>query len=445
MGRAAARKKSRIAERRSAENKKTGASPAVIGVLHGLRAGAQESPVLSALRLNRGENIYLLCFGVYFVYCFLRTTVIPLPVVLINAMKYSAPVFGIIICSKLLIFDVDTKRDLLTVLLQLLVGLGVTAASTCIGELCDLTVYWLLLIGARNVDFRLIARTALSISLPMLISVTVLSVCGVLNDLVYVVNETSRHSFGIIYPTDYAAHWFFCGALWFLLRNGRLKWYELAVFVALTAFLFVFCEAKLDCICMLLLTAAGLLLNYKWAQKAVLRVRWGFVPCFLIFAAAAFGISIMYSSHAPLREYLEASFNTVHSRFRIAHEMLLQHPFSLFGESMAEIGNGGSLVALSEKEYTFIDISYIKIYIRCGAVVFAGLMALLTRFVFTRAAAKDAAALTVMAIVALNCMMAHHLIDFAYNVPLLMLFAQLGTNEKTAPGCTLPEQKQKKR
>ena len=174
---------------------------------------------------------------------------------------------------------------------------------------------------------------------------------------------------------------------------------------------------------MLLLTAAGLLLNYKWTEKSVLRLRWTFVAVFLFFAAAAFILSIIYSPGLPLREYLNARFNTIHSRFRIAYEMLCNYPFSFFGASFCEIGNGGSTVEPSKSQYSFIDISYIKIYIRAGVIIFAGLMFLLTRFMYKRAKAKDAATLVVMSIIAMNCFVAHHLLDFSYNVFLLMLFA----------------------
>ena len=395
----------------------------VLDLLMQLRKKVEESTILSRLKLNNGSNIFLVCFAVFFLYGFLRTTVIPLPVILITMMKYSAPAFGLIIWFKILVFDVNTKRDLVNVVLLQMLGMVVAIYATNIGELDNLTVYWLMIIGARNVDFRRIARLALLISVPVLVAVTLLSVTGVITDLVYFPDISPRHSFGIIYPTDYAAHWFFAASLWFWLKNGRLKWYEISVFIALTAFLFVFCKPRLDCICMLLLTAAGLLLNYKWTEKSVLRLRWTFVAVFLFFAAAAFILSIIYSPGLPLREYLNARFHTIHSRFRIAYEMLCNYPFSFFGASFCEIGNGGSTVEPSKSQYSFIDISYIKVYIRAGVIIFAGLMFLLTRFMYKRAKAKDAATLVVMSIIAMNCFVAHHLLDFSYNVFLLMLFA----------------------
>ena len=382
--------------------------------------------ILAKLRLNNGDNIYLICFAVYFLYTLMRTSVITLPSALIVFMNNSVSLFFIVLWMKILVFDIRDKKDFVRIIIPQILGMWVAVASVTSGQFADLGIYYMMLIGARNVDFRKIALTALYIAVPVLVALTLLASFGVIKDLLYIEAGTYRHSFGIIYPTDYGAHWFFAACLWFWLRKGKLRWYDICIFLALSGFLFVMCKAKTDGVCIVLLAVAGLLLNIKPVENAVFKLKWLWISSFALFALLSFALCLTYLQWSSVWDFINTHINFSFSlRFKFGRDALSRDPFTLFGTLVIERGNGGDVRCPSFEEYTFIDNSYVKVYIRAGVIVFVGLIALLTRFLYKRAAAKDAAALVMMTVIAVNCVMAHHLVDFSYNVPLLMMFAYL--------------------
>ena len=357
--------------------------------------------ILAKIRLNNGDNIYLICFAVYFLYTLMRTSVITLPSALIVFMNNSVSLFFIVLWMKILVFDIRDKKDFVRIIIPQILGMWVAVASVTSGQFADLGIYYMMLIGARNVDFRKIALTALYIAVPVLVALTLLASFGVIKDLLYIEAGTYRHSFGIIYPTDYGAHWFFAACLWFWLRKGKLRWYDICIFLALSGFLFVMCKAKTDGVCIVLLAVAGLLLNIKPVENAVFKLKWLWISSFALFALLSFALCLTYLQWSSVWDFINTHINFSFSlRFKFGRDALSRDPFTLFG-------------------------TLVKVYIRAGVIVFVGLIALLTRFLYKRAAAKDAAALVMMTVIAVNCVMAHHLVDFSYNVPLLMMFAYL--------------------
>ena len=176
----------------------------------------------------------------------------------------------------------------------------------------------------------------------------------------------------------------------------------------------------------MLLAVAGLLLNIKPVENAVIKLKWLWISSFALFALLSFALCLTYLQWSSVWDFINTHINFSFSlRFKFGRDALSRDPFTLFGTLVIERGYGGDVRCPSFEEYTFIDNSYVKVYIRAGVIVFVGLIALLTRFLYKRAAAKDAAALVMMTVIAVNCVMAHHLVDFSYNVPLLMMFAYL--------------------
>ena len=110
--------------------------------------------ILAKLRLNNGDNIYLICFAVYFLYTLMRTSVITLPSALIVFMNNSVPLFFIVLWMKILVFDIRDKKDFVRIIIPQILGMWVAVASVTSGQFADLGIYYMMLIGARNVEDR---------------------------------------------------------------------------------------------------------------------------------------------------------------------------------------------------------------------------------------------------------------------------------------------------
>ena len=113
----------------------------------------------------------------------------------------------------------------------------------------------IVILGAKDVRFSRIVRCSFFIGLPILIFAMIASQTGMVEDLVYYRWwGKARHSFGIIYPTDFAAHVFYLMTGYVILRDAKLRWFEYLGIVAASVFVYHFCDARLNT-GMILLTA----------------------------------------------------------------------------------------------------------------------------------------------------------------------------------------------
>ncbi len=81
-------------------------------------------------------------------------------------------------------------------------------------------------------------------------------------------------------------------------------------------------------------------------------------------------------------------------------------------------------------KYFFIDASYVKVLLENGFLMFSLSLFWTTGIQYRLMKHQQLFAMSLMTIIALQCMMEHHLLDMAYNVFLLMLFADLKPDPK---------------
>ena len=84
-------------------------------------------------------------------------------------------------------------------------------------------------------------------------------------------------------------------------------------------------------------------------------------------------------------------------------------------------GNGGSIITPTGDEYNFLDCSYMYILVAWGAVT---LLIIILLYVYAGYRnKKDMYLLYAITIISLNCMIAHHMTDIAYNPFTFMIMA----------------------
>lgn len=103
-------------------------------------------------------------------------------------------------------------------------------------------------LGARNVDFKRIIKIYFYVGMLLLAFVVISAMGGLIRNLVYRRDMTNivRQSFGIAYPTDFAAHVLYLILAYAYLKFGKIKWYDYAVFLAVAVFLVKFSDARLS-------------------------------------------------------------------------------------------------------------------------------------------------------------------------------------------------------
>ena len=299
-------------------------------------------------------------------------------------------------------------------------------ANQRLGELA------LLIVGARGIRFEKILKVHLICIFSALVVTIVLSLTGVIENLIYArVREGGdtvyfRNSFGIASPTDFGAHVFFAACSYAWLRARRISWAELAVVFAAALWLYHLSDARCDVACLVLL-AAGLAYvkvrrlqaqkrgkTYRMARGASFALAGAAVGAALLSLLAAF----LYTEDSPAMVWLNRLLT---KRLELSHEAVTRYPVTLLGQIVKMNGWGGDTAF--HDGYFWIDCSYLYTLLLYGAIVLAIVVAIQTAAGFRQRKLGNWERLGILALVAVQCMVEHHLTEIGYNPFLLLAFA----------------------
>lgn len=405
----------------------------IVNIYTTIRLKIINSKIAEKCHIN-GTTLFCFCFAIAYLYYILNTTlvylwdiysIIPMLSSLINICIY-------VLYFKIIIFDSYNKKDLLTVILPEIICWILVSIASNISGYSDLLIYFIFIISARNVDFRKVALISMIIGSITVVSVTTISIIDIIPDLVY----GSRHSFGFIYPTDYVAHIFFLILTYFWYRKGKLHWYENAVILAIAAITYYFCHTRLDSGCIILLVIFGVLYNCKYGTRIYHKLRYILIYSTPIAAVATILLSIIYNPNYNILVFIDKIFS---HRFSLGHMMMFRHGVTFWGHEVLDVGLGGSLE--KPQEYTYIDISYVRILIKYGILILLLLVAFTTLFLKKSVEKRDYVTAIVFLLITINCMVAQHLIDFSYNIFLFILYAKIDSYEQNKVQEVTPKKK----
>lgn len=363
-----------------------------------------------------GDSLFCFCFVLMYLVDMFKTTMLYnlSHNVYFNMIPY---VIIAIIYFKLLIFDTHDKRQFLRIMLSAsILGIFVSLAAN-FGNNYQLMNIFILVLGAYNTNFRKVALSSVIVGSIFVTSVTLMSIFGLTTDLVY----GNRHSFGFIYPTDYAAHWFFILLAYFWYRKGKLKWFENIICLGIAAFLMYFCRAKLDSGCIVIMVVLGMIYNNQYGMKIYGKFRYVLEYSILFAAVFSIFIALIYTEDNMILNSIPALSIVI--RMQIGHMMLFRHGTTFFGQNVDDYGYGGSLTP--PEEYNYIDVSYVRILIKSGIFILLLLVIAFTLFLRKRIKQKDYVTVIVFLLIAINCMVAQHMLEISYNIFLLIILANL--------------------
>lgn len=371
--------------------------------------------------LTNGETLYLFIIFLYAAYLILQTTMFPVKGYLQEDYIWTIVFVGIVFKALVL----DEWRYTEAILAVLLVGIGMIVDYFGGVNLPFCQV--MLIIGAKNVDYRKILSVHLSVRLVVVVSAVFASMTGIIENLQYIRKGEIRNSFGIVYPTDFGAQLFF-GYLTFLAitHSVRRVWHWLAG-LTLAWFIYVYCGARWNAgmlvACVLgfiLLEGEGLKKRKKHCDFALL---WGSILSVPVIAGVTAANIRMSGLKQEFLQWMIRYFDSYGSRMEISTRMLRRYPISLWGQSVQMQGFGGD-VTLPDTivEMTFLDISYVNILLRFGIVFSAALFVVYVCICLRYRCRREI--LLILILVALSGFMEHHIFELAYNPFFLLLFAK---------------------
>ena len=320
----------------------------------------------------------------------------------------------VLIAAKFVLFDSWKLKDVIVFGIFGVISLLVRYYSTY-----NDVFFWVLLVwGARDIDFRKILKVHGTLVFLIVLTAFIASLTGKIVNLQYYTDGYVRNSFGIYYPTDFAAYVFFLTATFFYLMKDRMKWWMYLSGALLALFTYKYCHARLDSSCLVIISVLCMitaLIEPHLKDKAMwLRVLLCFVIIVLFFVC--FFIAYYYDPSIGWMKEIDTLFSV---RLDLGHAAFERFDVNLFGQFVLMQGNGGSTEW--KGNYFFLDSSYIYILFKYGVVFVILLLGSYVVSCFKRR--KDLFFLVTICVIALNATTAHHLTHVQYNPFFMALLA----------------------
>ena len=286
---------------------------------------------------------------------------------------------------------------------------------------------WLVLIvSSQNISFRKILKVYVLVTGGICVLAFAASMMGIIENLQYETwNRGIRNSFGIIYPTDCAAHVFFLMVSLFYLLGERIRVIHCAAGIVVGFLVYHFCKARVDSACMIITAVLFWIGNLLEKEEnegkryfGIWRKLWETLGAFVMPALAALSIALT-AAYQFGSEFWEHCDGTLLARLQFGKRAFTEYGIKVFGQNIKMVGNGKSLEL--EGDYFFLDCSYVNILMTWGTVLLVIILLLFWYACWKKR--KDLYFQYAVAIIAVNCVIAHHLMEIPYNLFILAAVA----------------------
>ncbi len=334
----------------------------------------------------------------------------------------SIPVAALLIGLKILLFDHYPVKQFLLLGMALIC----TLFSCYFSHTVNAFLMVLLVLGSKNIKFEKILKVYLVIIGSLMILAFLSSLVDVIENLQYEQEHRRlRNAFGSIYPTDFASHIFYYITIIFYLKKDGLRCVHYMVAAGLAVLIYYFCDTRLDSASILLLIVFYWL-GYEVENssfisrniKSIWDDTWKKIRVFLVPILAVVSImsTVLYRENNVFWMWLDKLLS---NRLSLGKNAYLKSGIQWLGQNIEMVGFGGTTEIVSN--YNFVDCSYVHVLLVNGVLF---LTVLLILYVFCgRKNSNNLYFSYVIAVVAINCMIAHHLLQVEYNVWLLSLLS----------------------
>lgn len=368
-----------------------------------------------------GRILYEVAFAFYFVIAFFQTSTYTFyfPGNLLHILSF-IPIA--IVLFKIVFIDSNTVSKA-TINFLILALLFITWRTSGEFILFPLGIF---VLGARNVDFKRIIYIYLILGTVILSFIFFTSLVGLTKNLIFHRGITIRRAFGIIYPTDFAAHVLYLVLAYCYLYFRKLSWKSYTVFILLAIFLIKYCDARLNAYALVLLIPV-MMIGQRAQQKYIVS------KCIANFywtlpILAAYITTFISYLYTPYNRILEKINTLLSGRPYYSHTALTKYHITLFGQHIHENGLGavGGIknLAVNDFNYFFIDSGFIRLLVIYGLVMTLLILIIMTIISFRSIKEADYALASVMVIVTVSSIVEQRVLDFGYDPFLIAIFAQ---------------------
>lgn len=371
------------------------------------------------------ESIFFVSFTLYIIMAFLKTTMIT-EFVSVHLLNYGAYLAVALLALNWLLFS---EFEVRTFVIDIIV-LTVTLVSwvRC-GD--PLGFYMaLFVIEARDMNFDKILKWYLVVVTSLFVMVVLLSHMEVVRNLTYLRDDHVRQAFGIVYPTDFASHFFYlllAYCYFFYKKMGLLSYILIA---CLAAMIYVSTDARLDTILIILIIPTIMIVKRTkwWGKSFILKCSWMVTG---IFAYVTTVVIYMYNG----KGFLSKLNDLFSSRVSLAHRALDKFGISFFGQKIKENGWGGKKGFQNFRlngqlqDYFMIDSSFARVFLIYGILTLIILIIGVSYLSIKAIKQKSYILVGILWLVAVSCLIDQHMLEMAYNPFFLAIFAEIGTKK----------------
>lgn len=337
---------------------------------------------------------------------FIRNTTIDfLPFWLSNIIPFV--IFYVTFAIKILFLDKHSVRE--WVLIAVLILYTVINYVKC-DYYVEPIVVLLLTLGSRNIDIEDNLRKYFFLVCAVFAVTIILCLLKIIPD--YVIGgrgDVQRHSLGIIYPTDFAAHVFYLVLLYSYLFEKRYNLIYIAVIFVIGAVMYSFTYARLDLILICITPVLFCLfekISFFRTNKVILTLLFSsIIICCLI----AFLTALLYREDNMLLVRLN---DLLSGRLYLQNRAFSEMGLSLWGQNFR---------GMYTDEYFFIDSGFLYILFLFGSIAFILFMYCLLGVGLIGLRNSDYKLLLALALISLSSVIDHHIVDISYN-PFIIFF-----------------------
>ena len=339
------------------------------------------------------EAMFLTAFSCYVIFFYLQTTTFSLAV---PGFVYSVIRGVLLLCGLYRLYSWRSEVSPVTgTALAALMGLGifyfVTRGDTMVLDAA------LMMAGAYKVSFKKIGIIYVFLGSFISLLALICSQTGIIADYTFLTNyggeEHLRHSFGIIYPTDFLAHITFLTAVYFIVRWKRVTYLEIVCAGVILGISYYFTSARADmagAVCMLILMLICKFAGFRELQvapkvKAVLLS--AFMPLCAVFAVI---LTYLYDPQNPFMYRLDS---------------IMSYRLSL--------GKTG--------------MDLIKYLYKYGIVLLLVMFLVYALIALRLSTSKMLYAMVFIGVITASFIIEHHMLELSYNITLLVLTADIST------------------
>lgn len=371
-----------------------------------------------------GSIIYELAFSIYFVIAFFQTSTYT-SYFGSHLLHELAFIPLLLVAFKIIFLDSINVKTLCfnLIILALLVITWRTSGEFILFPL------GIFILGARNVVFKRIINIYLILGTILLAFIFFSSLIGLTRNLIYYrgfSTDVVRQSFGIVYPTDFAAHILYLVLAFCYLRFGKLSWLNYLAIIILAFLVIHFCDARLNAVALLLIIPVMMI--GQWAQKEN-KVAKVIASFYWTLPVLAFYISIFITFiFSPSKSEFDTINSFLSGRLFLGHFAIEKYGVKLFGQTIHENGLGATVNGVKPNidngKYFYIDSSIIRLLVIYGVIMLLLIVVAMTIISWQSTKYHDFALASIMVIVTVSAIVEQRLLDFAYDPFLIALFAQ---------------------